>query len=128
MSTQDPTRLRSALTEILSAVYLTEAHAIAAKALEPPPKPPCEYAEAETLADLDPHGWRIVGRWTRHGTVWCIPLDEVATLKERRSLGQFTSTQARQGDHFVILARRLLEVPDARPMLRKVISKERNSL
>lgn len=121
MTPTDPTRLRLALTEILSAVDLTEAHAIATKALEPPPR---QYAVAETLADLDAHAWRVV----RRGTVWCIPLDEVDTLKERRSLGQFTSTQVRQGDHFVILARRLLEVPEARPMLRKVISKERNSL
>lgn len=65
-----------------------------------------KYAEAASLADLVPSAWLIVGRqWSGMGATGLIPRDEVATF-----------------EHILILARRLRNVPEARPTFRRRIS------
>jgi hypothetical protein len=116
------TRLRSVLEHVLKASDLTEAHLIAAEALAPmpTPKPPREYEEAQTLADLDPHAWRIVGRQVEGRPRYTIPADEVPMFQHLRDDGLITSAQAHREGHCLILARRLRErVPDANQMLRR---------
>jgi hypothetical protein len=113
------TRLRSAMALVLKARDLTEARQIAAKALFPPPKPPREYAEARTLADLDPNAWRIVG-WQagdKHG--YTIPDDEISKFQQLRDDGLITSAQAHRGDQTLILARRLRPAPEAKTVLQR---------
>lgn len=108
-------RLRSAMELVLKARDLAEVRWVAAAALAPPPKPPREYAEAQTLADLDPHAWRIVGRHIGDKPRYTIPGDEVSTFQRLRDDGLITSALALRGDYRLILARRLKPPPEARP-------------
>lgn len=114
------TRFRSALYSIAEAPTLNVAHRIAANALAPPPKPLKEYAEAQTLADLDPHAWRIVGRHIGDKPPrYTIPGDEVSTFRRLRDDGLITSTLALRGDYRLILARRLRPATEAKTVLQR---------
>jgi hypothetical protein len=118
----DLTRLRSAMQLVLQARNLAEAHLIAIEALValPTPKPPREYEEAQTLADLDPNAWRIVGRQVEGRPRYTIPADEISKFQHLRDAGLITSAQAHREGHCLILARRLRErVPEAKQMLRR---------
>jgi hypothetical protein len=112
------TRLRSALTAILIASD-GRARVIAAEALGLPPVPLKQYEEARTLADLDPHAWRIVARQTDEKHGYIIPYNEIDTFRRLRAEGLITSAQARRGAQTLILARRLRDVPEARPVPRR---------
>lgn len=116
------TRLRSAMALVLKSQDHPEACRIATAALAPPPKPPREYAEAQTLADLDPHAWRIVGRHIGDKPSYTIPGDEVSTFQRLRDDGLITSALALRGDYRLILARRLKPPPEARPKAPRRIS------
>jgi hypothetical protein len=88
-----------------------------ALALEHPPEP-SQYRVAQTLADLDPDAWRIIGRQlpaptvpigcvrtSRKQTAWSIPEDEIATVESQRSGGRLITALCRDGNEFLILAR-----------------------
>jgi hypothetical protein len=116
------TRLRVAMELVLKASDITEAHLIADEALVPLPTPktPRQYEEAQSLADLDPHAWRIVGRQVEGRPRYTIPADEISKFQHLRDAGLITSAQAHREGHCLILARRLRErVPDANQMLRR---------
>jgi hypothetical protein len=112
------TRLRSAMALVLKSQDLTEVRTLATAALAPPR----EYAEAQTLADLDPHAWRIVGRHIGDKPSYTIPGDEVSTFQRLRDDGLITSALALRGDYRLILARRLRPAPEARPKAPRRIS------
>lgn len=110
------TRLRSIIRDAQHADTLDRTRAILETALAPQPKPPREYAEAQTLADLTPDAWRIVGR---HGIWddfprWVIPLDEIKTFQHLRDEGLISSALKRVGEDQLILARRVRDVSPAR--------------
>lgn len=82
-----------------------------------------KYAEAASLADLVPSAWLIVGRqWSGMGATWLIPRDEVAKFEHNRDDGLIVSALLRDGASFLILARQLRNVPEARPTFRRRIS------
>lgn len=79
------------------------------------------YPEAETLADLVPGKWRIIGYqkaidrkykqtladYSNH-TRYTIPNDEIKTVEYLRDKGAITTALYRDGQDFLLLAQRLV--------------------
>lgn len=123
--TSDITRLRSVLADVIASSTHREAIEIAAAALTPSSKPQTppsrHYPVAETLADLTPDAWCIVGKQTGEWPEWIIPFEEVKTFQNMRNAGQVTSTLARAGDGWLILARRVRVPTVRRPLTKREI-------